>query len=164
MSTFSYSSTLQIKPTWTEELDVTSVVDKVSSKFTVTLENGTGDNQADAYWKDVITLSAGGSGSLDLSALSTTFMGGTGTLNFAKVKALLVVNQSTTESITIGGTITDQWTALSADAVTVGPSGQFYMASPLSGFATSGTDKVVALANGGSTAADIEVYVIGVLA
>lgn len=164
MSVFSYSSTLQIKPTWTESLDVTDVIDKVSSKFTVELADGTGDNQADAYWKDVLTVATSATELLDLTALSTTFMGGTGTLNFASVKALLLINQSTTDSITVGGVTTNQWTALAADTLTVGPSGQLYVASPLGGFVTSSTDKVVALTNSGGAAVDVELYVIGVLA
>lgn len=162
MSTFSVTGRVTMNPTWSEDLDLTAIVDKTTVSLPTALTNGIGDDQADAYWRDTITIAASATTNLDLRALSRQLMGGTASDVFAKVKILAVYNQSTTATLAVGDTAADRWTALSADAVTIGPQGVFYVAFPGDGYAVSSGDQVLTITNNGAAAADIDIYIVGV--
>lgn len=165
MSTsFSLSSTVALAPQWTDTdaANYVQVTDVTSASFATALTNGTAAGQADAYWRDLVTIAAGGTYSADLKALPRQLMGGTATDDFAKVKVLCLKNRSTTATLTVGDTIADRWTALSGGGVNVGPEGVLYVSWPGTGYATSASDKALAITNGGAAAADIELYIVGV--
>lgn len=161
-ASFSLTGSLRIVPRWTDELNTTTVIDTATANISFTLADGTGNDQANGYYKDVITVAAGGTATVDLRALSLNVMGGTGTLSLAKVKTLLIKNRSTTASLSVGGSTTNRWTALAVDATTVGPDGVLYVSHPKAGYATSASDKVIAITNNGASAADVEIYIVGV--
>jgi len=162
MSTFSCTGRVTMSPTWSEDLDLTAIVDKTTVSISTALTDGTGNDQADAYWRDTITIAASATTSLDLRSLSRQLMGGTATDVFAKVKILCLQNKSPTASLSVGASVADRWTALAAGAVTVAPSGVFYVAFPLAGYTTSASDKVLAITNNGGAAADIDIFIVGV--
>ena len=162
MSTFSVTGRVTMNPTWSEDLDLTAIVDKTTVSLPTALTNGTGNDQADAYWRDTITISASATTNLDLRALSRQLMGGTATDVFAKVKMLAVHNKATAGTISVGVSVSDRWTALAADSITVGPQGVFYVAYPGAGYSTGASDKVLAITNNGASAADIDIYIVGV--
>jgi hypothetical protein len=162
MSTFSCTGRVTMSPTWSEDLDLTAIVDKTTLSISTALTDGTGNDQADAYWRDAITIAASATTSLDLRALSRQLMGGTVDDTFAKVKILCLQNKSLTASLSVGASVANRWTALAAGAVTVGPSGVFYVAFPLAGYTTSASDKILAITNNGAAAADIDIYIVGV--
>jgi hypothetical protein len=145
-------------------MNTTTVTDTATANLAFTLADGTGNDQANGYFKDVITIAAGGTATVDLRSLTLTLMGGTGTLSLAKVKTLLVKNRSTAASLSVGGTTSNRWTALAAGATTVGPDGVLYVSHPKAGYATTASDKVIAITNNGAAAADVELYVVGVKA
>lgn len=161
-ASFTLTGTLRLVPRWADDLNTTTVTDTVRTDVAFTLANGTGNDQADGYYKDVLTVAASETATVDLRALTLNIMGGSGTLSLAKVKALLIVNRSATASLTVNGTTSDRWTALSAGALTVGPEGVLYVTHLNAGYATTASDKVIAITNNGAAAADVEVYVIGV--
>lgn len=163
-ASFSLTGSLRVVPRWTDELNTTTVTDTATANLAFTLADGTGDDQANGYHKDVITIAAGGTATVDLRALSLNIMGGTGTLSLAKVKTLLVKNRSTTASLSVGGTTSNRWTALAAGATTIGPDGVLYVSHPKGGYATTASDKVLAITNNGAAAADVEIYIVGVKA
>lgn len=163
-ASFSLTGSLRIVPRWVDDMNTTTVTDTATANLAFTLADGTGDDQADGYFKDVLTIAASGAATVDLRALSLTIMGGTGTLSLAKVKTLLVKNRSTTASLSVGGTTSNRWTALAAGATTIGPDGVFYVSHPKGGYATSVSDKVIAITNNGAAAADVEIYIVGVKA
>ena len=163
-ASFSLAGTLRVVPTWVDELSTTALTDSVTALIPFTLTDGTGASQANGYYKDVITIAAGATANVDLRALPLVFMGGTGTLSLASVKVLLVVNRSATASLSVGVTVTNRWTPLSASSVAIGPEGVLYTTHLGAGLATTTTNKVFAVTNNGAAAADIEIYVVGVKA
>ena len=162
MPTFSLQGTLRLTPSWTDTQDVTEVTDRTSSTFTFDLADGTGLSQANAYWRDVITVAAGVTATLDLRALSLAFYGATGSLSLAKVKTLVVVNRSASAEFAVGVSATNRWTAVSSGSLTLGPSGIIHLTHPGNGYGTTATDKVLAITNNGAASAEVEVYVCGV--
>ncbi len=163
-ASFSLTGSLRIVPRWIDDMNTTTVTDTATANLAFTLADGTGNDQANGYFKDVITIAAGGTATVDLRSLTLTLMGGTGTLSLAKVKTLLVKNRSTAASLSVGGTTSNRWTALAAGATTVGPDGVLYVSHPKAGYATTASDKVIAITNNGAAAADVELYVVGVKA
>lgn len=151
-------------PVWVDALNTTTITDSATASLTYALANGTGNDQANGYHKDVLTIAAGGTATVDLRALPLNLFGGTGTVSLAKVKVLLIKNRSATASLSAFGSTANRWTALSAGAVSIGPDGTLYVTHPKGGYATSATDKVVAITNNGAAAADVELYVVGVKA
>lgn len=68
------------------------------------LATGTGTDQADLIWHDTRSLASAASDSLDLTALTKTLFGSTVTTNFAKIKGILIRNNSAVagEYFTVG--------------------------------------------------------------
>ena len=163
-ASFSLAGTLRVVPSWVDELSTTALTDSVTALIPFTLTDGTAAGQANGYYKDVITIAAGGTANVDLRALPLVFMGGTGTLSLASVKVLLIRNRSTAASLSAGVSVANRWTALSADSIAIGPEGVLYTTHLAAGLATTTTNKVLAITNNGAAAADIEVYVVGVKA
>jgi hypothetical protein len=162
MSTFAVTGRVTMNPTWSEDLDLTAIVDKTTVSLSTALTDGTGNDQADAYWRDTITIAASATTNLDLRALSRQLMGGTATDTFSKVKILAIYNKATAGTISVGVSVANRWTALAAGSITVGPQGVFYVAYPGAGYATGASDKVLAITNNGAAAADIDIYIVGV--
>lgn len=160
MSTFSMIGQLKLIPSWKDG----TITDSTRVTVSANAANGTGVGQANAYWRDVITIAASATATIDLRNLSLAFYGATGSVSLASVKQILVVNQSSAASLSVGGTTTNRWTALAAGAVTVGASGSFYALHGGTGYATTGTDKVIAITNNGAASATVEIYVVGVKA
>lgn len=162
-ASFSLTSTLRFVPRWVDSLNTTNVIDTTATTDILTLANGSGSGQANAYWRDVVTIAASGTASIDLRSLTLKAFGGTGTLTLASVKAICVRNRSTTASLSVGVSATNRWSGLAAGAITVAGSGCFY-ATNSTGWATSASDKILAITNDGASAADVEVIVVGVKA
>jgi hypothetical protein len=161
---FSLTGSLRIVPRWVDDLSTTAVTDTATFNQAFALANGTGDDQADGFHKDVITIAAAATATIDLRALAVKLFGGAGTVALAKVKTLLIKNRSTAATLSVGGSTSNRWTALAAGATTIGPDGVLYVSHPKGGYATSTTDKVIAITNNGAAAADVELYVVGVRA
>jgi hypothetical protein len=162
MSNFNVTGRVTMTPTWSEDLDLTAIVDKTTVALSTALADGTGNDQADAYWRDAITIAAAATTSLDLRALSRQLMGGTATDTFSKVKILAIHNKATAGTISVGVSVANRWTALAAGVITLGPQGVFYVTHPGGGYATGASDKVLAITNNGAAAADLEIYIVGV--
>lgn len=161
-ASFALAGTLRVVPTWTDDLNTTTVVDSATASLTFTFTDGTGNGNANGYYKDVVTIAAAATASVDLRALPLNVFGGTATLSLAKVKLLLIRNRSATASLSVNGSISNRWTALSAGAMTLGPEGVLYVTHANAGYSTSASDKVLAIANNGAAAADVEIYIVGV--
>jgi hypothetical protein len=157
-ASFKLSGLLRLLPSWTEN----SVTDSTRVEVRTTLANGTGAGQANAYWRDSLTITAGGTASIDLRSLPMDFFAATGSVGLASVKQLLVVNKSGAATLSVGGSVTNRWTALAAGAITLGPSGSVYASYTGTGYATTSSDKVLTITNNGAASATVEVYVAGV--
>lgn len=157
-ASFKLTGLLRLLPSWTEN----SVTDSTRVELRTTLTNGTAAGQANAYWRDSLAIASSATASIDLRNLSMAFFDATGSVGLASVKQLLVANKSTTATLSVGVSTTNRWTALAAGAITVGPGGSVYVSYTGSGYATTSTDKVLAITNNGAASATVEIYAAGV--
>lgn len=151
-ASFSLTGTLRVVPRLVDSLNTTDVTDTATANYTFAMADGTGAGQANGFFKDVVTVAAGQTQTLTLSSLTLKAFGGTGTLNLASQKLLLVRNRSTTRTVAVA-----LGTAVTAS---VGPEGTLYVTQPGTGW----TESTLTLTNAGGTAADVEVYLVGVKA
>lgn len=95
------SAELTLGLTWLLEdvLDTSKVADSARLAYANSWRDGTAVDQADQLWHAQQTLAASGVANLDLTNLSRTVFGGALTVNFAKVKALVLVNLATTSGL-----------------------------------------------------------------
>lgn len=161
---FTMTGTLRLVPSWVDDLTAAAVTDSASVLLQFPLTNGTGSGQANGYYKDVITVPATGTASVNLRSMPLSVLGGSGTLSLACVKVLLVRNRSTTRTLLMAGNVSDRWSALFADAVTLPPSTSMLASELVAGWAVTTSSRVLQFANAGAAAADVEVYVVGVKA
>lgn len=151
-ASFSLAGTLRIVPSWVDTLTATTVTDTATAQIGFTLTDGTGNDQANAGWRDKITVAAGQTATVTLSALTLNLFGGTGTLSLASQKVLLARNLSTTTAVTVA-----LGTAVTAS---LGPGGVVYATRPATGWAAT----TLTITNAGAAAADVELYLVGVKA
>jgi hypothetical protein len=151
-ASFSLTGSLRIDPRWTDDLNTTTVIDTARALLAFTLVNGDGDGEADAYFRDVITVAGGESEILDLTDLPLNLFGGSGALDLAAVKVLLVRHREGTDPIGVdlGSSVT----------ATLDPGGVVYATSTATGWA----EATLAFTNSGTSAVDVEVYIAGVKA
>lgn len=162
--TFTLAGTLKVQPKWVEAFGVTDVTDAATATHTAALIDGTGQGAANGYWKDQLSIPAGGAVALNLSALSHKAFGGSGTLAFAAVKMLMVVNNSQSDAVSIGASGSNRWASFSAGAVAVGPGGVLYAVAPVSGWGVTPTGYILTISNAGAAPAVVDVYLAGVRA
>jgi hypothetical protein len=161
-ATFALSATLKVVPFWSDSRTATDIADTVTALHTLAIGDGTTAGNANAYWKDQLSIAAGASVTIDLRALPHKMFGGTATLSFGAVKVLMISNNSTTGSIVVGGSPSNRWQALATGDVVIGQGGVFYSANPSAGWATTATTKAITITNSGSAVALVDVYVAGV--
>ena len=151
-ASFTLTGSLRIQPRWVDSLNTTDVTDSATAAYTFAFEDGTAANQANGYFKDVVTVAAGTTTTITMATLPLKAFGGTGTLNLAAQKLILVRNRSTTipVSVALGSLVT----------AALGPEGVLYVTRPATGWAGS----TLTIANAGASAADVEVYIAGVKA
>lgn len=152
-TTFSLSGSLRVVPRLTDTLNLTDVVDTATVNLSFALADGDGANEADTYWRDVVTVAGGDTETVDLTDLDLNVFGGTGTLDMAAQKVVIVRNRSETVAVSVA-----MGTSLTA---TLGPGGLVYATKT---DAAGWAETSLTLANAGGTAADIEIYLVGVKA
>jgi hypothetical protein len=161
-ATFSLTALLKVVPKWIDSRDATDITDTTTALYTLAIGDGTTAGNANAYWKDQLTIAAGATATIDLRALPHKMFGGTGSLSFGAVKVLMILNNSTTGSVVVGGSPSNRWTGFATGNVTIGQEGVFYSACPSDGWATSATSKAFTITNSGSVSCTVDVYVAGV--
>lgn len=85
--------------------ELAAVNDNAELAFTAAFADGTSANQADQLWHAERTVAASSNDDLDLTALPRTLFGNALSIAFAKVKAILLVNLSTSSGdvLRLGG-------------------------------------------------------------
>lgn len=160
-NTFTLAGTLKLTPKWVEAFGVTDVTDSAAIAHTAALIDGTGAGAANAFWKDQLTIPAGGSLSFDLRALNHKAFGGTGTLAFTAIKMLVVQNNGA-HAVAFGGAHAERWSGFAAGAVTVDAAGILYGLAPGAGWPVAAGDSVVVVSNAGAAPVALDVYLAGV--
>lgn len=160
-TTFSLSGTLKVQPKWVETFGVTDVTDAATATHTAALTEGTGAGEANGYWKDQVTVPAGGTVTLDLSSLSHKVFGGTAALGFSTVKVLVV---SAAQAVAFAGSAANRWESFADGAIEIGAGGVLYAVAPQAGWPVTPTSRIVTFGNGGAAPAVVDVYIAGVTA
>ncbi len=145
-----------------------TVKDSGQLENTLTLAHGTGEQQADLLWHAQRMLAAGADDLLDLTALSRSALGATGTVQFAKVKLVLVLNLagSSGQVLQAGpGGATNGWKepfAGEASAlVEIGPGGCWMQAAPLEGWNVTATSKILKMHNPNTSQLNYQIVLVG---
>jgi hypothetical protein len=163
-STFSLSGLLRLVPRWVDDLTATAVTDTATVLQTVTLTNGTADGEANAYWRDLISIPGGQTATIDLFNLPTTAFGGTGSIALYKIKMLLVVNRSLTAGVVFGDATSNRWEGYSSGAQWLPAGATLFALDTATGYLADGSSRNILITNDSATdAASIDVYIAGVL-
>lgn len=170
MGTNTLRSTLSVALDWlnAQPLSVSTLQENAGVGYDNTQPTGTASGEADQAWGYTGSLSASGSQSFTLSALTESVYGSTVTLNMVKVKAIVVVNLSTTSGQQLllapaaSHPFEAPWNAQAAPAGNIiGPNSPLVLADIEDGWATtSGSADTITLSN---PSADTIEYAIAVL-
>lgn len=161
MPTFSMTGQLRFVPSWTDAMSTTDVVDSVTIQVPLTLSDGDGAGEADAYWRDVRTVAATTTDTVSIDNLSLSIFGGSSTLDLAELKLVYVRNLSETLPLQFRfGYPTAQETS----DIELRP-GAFVLLSGGTGLEVEGAapDSVI-VENTGASAANYEIVLVGVQA
>lgn len=150
---FNLAGTIRLVPTWEDTIGPASLSDTTTFLQTLEITDGTGSGQADAYWRDVITLAGSTSWAYDGDVLPLEIMGASGTLALSAVRLLYVRNRSTTQKL--------QWVS-DFQELDIAPGGTFLWIAPST--VTVSPFIVASVSNPGATAATFEILIVGVKA
>lgn len=134
---------------------------------TVSFAHGTGANQANQIWTDTRTINASSSEDLDLYGSLTSALGTT--LNFTKIKAIIIAAASTnTNNVVVGGDSNGlvNWVGNANDVVNIRPGGFICLVAPdaTAYGVTDSTGDILQIANSaGSSSVTYDIIVIGVV-
>lgn len=162
-ATFDGSISLRVRGTVSNPLDLSSLTDTLNELFTQTFENGTGTGQANKMWSDTRTLADNTSESLDLAGSLTDSFGAA--ITFAKIKAIIIRNKSTTQALAVGGAASNQfinWVANSSDIINIPAGGMFMLTAPAGFAVTASTGDLLKIANGSAgQSTDYDIVLFG---
>lgn len=152
---------LLVSGTYTRDLDLADPKDILSKTIEQAFATGTGDDQADQMFHDIRTLGDAATEDLDLYGGLTNAFGVT--LNFLKIKAMIIRNLSTTQTISVGGAAATQfsnWVANVSDIVVLPPESWLCLVNP-AGYAVTSALDLLKIANSAGASANYEIILIG---
>lgn len=116
----------------------------------IKLADGAGAGEANAAWRETISLAAGDSESIDLTSLGVSAFGATGTLYLASVKLLLLRNTSPYTAIEVDAAAANAWDSFTTG--TIGPSSLVMLyEGGGAGRPVTATSKVISIVNNDTT-------------
>ncbi len=125
---------------------------------------GTGANQADLVFTDTRTIAISTNDDVDLSGVLASAFGAT--ITAAEMVGLVIVNKSTTQTLTVGVAGTNPWVtmwAASGDGIKVFPGGVFVNFAPDAsglGAVVGAASDVLRIANGAGATCDYDIAVL----
>jgi hypothetical protein len=139
-----------------------SAAESVELRVTRTVDNGTGSGQANAAWRNRVTIAAGQVYSFDLTDLGATVFGFGGSVSLTKLKELFVVcNTTQSGAHVLWGVIGPADT--SAYAARIGRGGEYRWADYQDGITvTNNTNDVIYVANPSAMAVELDILLVGV--
>ncbi|MEM7227256.1 MAG: hypothetical protein AAF432_00430 [Planctomycetota bacterium] len=159
------SFTVQLEGILTNAGDLSTPRSTVNVSQAQELASGTGANQADGVWSDLISVGAGSSSDINLiGGLTDPF--GNAIAAMAEIAAIYVRNQDTLTAIEVGGAVSNAVASLfgnTSDTLVIPPGGLALLAAPgASAYSiTSSTDVLrITRAAGSPTDTDVEVGII----
>jgi hypothetical protein len=149
---------LLVSGTYTKDMDLSDPKDLLSKTYEQAFATGTASECCDLDFHDTRSLANSATEDLDLAGGLTNAFGVT--LTFAKIKAIIIKNNSSTQTLSVGGAAATQfinWVGAANDVINIPPEGFFCLIAPLAGFAvTAGTGDLLKIANG--AAGDVTTY------
>lgn len=151
--------------TGSNDLGTPSFALTAGAQPTITLANGTGNNQANALFTDTRVLAASATEQLDLYGSLTDPLGGT--LNFATIKVIKVCAAAgNTNNVNVGGAASNTFTGpFSASSAKVGvrPGGCSVFVAPQTGWTvTNSTGDLLELGNSSSgSSVQYDIVILG---
>lgn len=163
------STTVMAEFSWSfrEGLDLGNVIDSAKLQFSKTLADGTAIDTADKIWHDTRSILTTANDDLDLTALTHSIFGSTVTINLAKVKGILIVNNDTDtgDELVIRADATNGFTGwcngITTSRLWLGPDSAWLWTSKKDGVATSGTDKVLRINNPNAGTVSYSIAIVG---
>ncbi|OQC05027.1 MAG: hypothetical protein BWX79_02379 [Alphaproteobacteria bacterium ADurb.Bin100] len=160
------TTTVQLKDTQRNSLDLSVITDALSKSWAQTWVAGTTANAVQVNWHDKITLTSGQATILDLNNTSTgtdavAMNNGFGNLQLTKVKKVFLKLETATAgySLDIGGGNTP----LALDAVSVGAGGMFLVTNPVDGITVEdATSDLLLISNPSAGAVVFDICIAGV--
>lgn len=152
---------LLISATYVKDMDLADPRDALALTLEQSFTTGTGSGQANLIFHDQRQLADGVSEDLDLYGGLTNAFGVA--LNFAKIKAMVIKNLSTTQTLSVGGAAATQfsnWVANVNDVVVL-PPGSFLCLVNLAGYAVTSILDLLKIANSAGAVCDYEIILIG---
>jgi hypothetical protein len=146
-------------------LDLSASRNQLEATQRIEWANGAGLNQANLIFQDRLTVTAAGEQLLDLTAL-TDSLGGS--VAFARIKAIYLVNRSVTagDNLQLGGTVSNGLSTLYVGTNAgqlIGPGGIALLVNPsAAGWAvTAASADILRIGNPGTNSIDCDLVLIG---
>ena len=146
----------------TEDPVIGAVSESAELRTTRTIEDGTGENQANVAWRNRVTIAAGQVYSFDLLNLGATVFGFAGKVAMTKLKEVMVVNNTTTAGrYALWGVISPSDTT--AYVAWLGRGGDYRTADYADGRTiTANVNNVIYVANPSPGAVELDILLVGV--
>ena len=150
-----------------DTLDASIIKDEGLISHDRTFVDGVAADQADKVWHDFRTLASAANDDLDLNALTNSIFGSTVTINFAKIKGILIVNMATVagEDLLVGGAAAQAWSAwvgAADDRVRVPADSCLLISNRKSGWTvTNGASDTLRISNVGAGSITYRIAVLG---
>ncbi|MCH8992603.1 MAG: hypothetical protein IIA44_12770 [Acidobacteria bacterium] len=153
-----------------DQLDLSAISDAAKLEYSEGFADGTSANQVDKLWHDERTLTSGFGENLDLTALTNVIFGSTVTITFVKVKAVLIINMSTTsgDDLLVGGAgfSADAWSPpFNGDQnakVSVPAGSTLLLVNKIDGWAvTDGSDDKLRVENTSGNSVNYRIAIVG---
>lgn len=146
MSTFQMGGVLSMAAKWVD--GSATAADAVQVQLP--LSGGSGAGQADSYWRMSISIAAGATHNIDLTALAASYFGGSVSLYLYSVKVLMLRNLSLKTPLAVNSAATNAWTAFRPG--TIGPdSVVMFREGAGNGRLVTNTSKVISVVNSDTT-------------
>ena len=151
-----------------DALDLSTVSDASKLDYSQMLADGVAADQADKIWHDQRTVAAGANDDLDLTALASSLFGGSLSISLAKLKAVLLVNTSTTAGdklrldSSVANACTGPFGGSATSKIEIGADSALLLSSKKDGWTvTGGTGDILRLSNPGANAIIYKIVVVG---
>ena len=168
MSTLASEIKASINWLFQEPLALTTVGDASQLSYDDQLSNGSAADQADTIWSDQRTVAASGHDDLDLTNLTHTLFGSTLTIDLASVKAILLINTSTTSNdrLRLGfGPVANACTApfggSATSKVEIGADSALLLSSKKDGWTVDSTHKILRVVNPSADSITYSIVILG---
>ncbi|HEX4000642.1 MAG TPA: hypothetical protein VHX65_18990 [Pirellulales bacterium] len=168
MSTLASEIKASINWLFQEPLALTTVGDASQLSYDDQLANGSAADQADTIWSDQRTVAAGTNDDLDLTNLTHSLFGSTLSINLASVKAIFLVNTSTTsgDTLQLDSSVADACTApfsgSAASLLQIGADSALLLSSKKDGWAVDSTHKILRVSNTSPDSITYSIVVLGI--